>query len=265
MTQKSISNCRIISNVMLTQNHYRMEIETPEIAVNAKPGHFVMLKADEDTFDPLLNIPLGIFEKTAHSISVLYQVIGPGTIKLTHKRSNDLIRVLGPLGNTFNTSLAEIKPKIKVLLVAGGCGMAPLFSLIEPFRKLNHEVEVYIGVRSKSELFYEEQIQLLGAKLFVSTADGSLGYQGYITDLLLSHLVVSEYQSGHDLIYAAGPDPMLIVLAKLALKLGIPAEVSMDAYMACGIGACLGCAIKTKTGYKHCCIDGPVFDIHEIV
>lgn len=265
MTKKSILNCRIISNTMLNENHCRMEIEAPEIAKHAKPGHFVMLKADENTYDPLLNIPLGVFEITTHSISVLFQVIGPGTLKLSKKRPNDLIRVLGPLGNTFNTSLAEVRPKIKVLLVAGGCGMAPLFSLIEPFRKLNHEVEVYVGVRSKSELFYEQQIQALGAKLFVSTADGSFGYQGYITDLLMQHLVVSEYQSGHDLIYAAGPDPMLIVLAKLALKLGIPAEVSMDAYMSCGIGACLGCAIETKGGYKHCCIDGPVFDIHKVV
>ena len=123
---------------------------------------------------------------------------------------------------------------------------------------------IFIGGRTKKQIVSDKELRKLGVKVYISTEDGSRGYKGLITDLLKRKARAMSYELGVR-IYACGPKPMLKEVAKLARQLKIPCQVSLEEYMACGIGTCLGCAVKTRTGFKLVCKDGPVFDAGEII
>ena len=180
-------------------------------------------------------------------ISLLYKIRGKATKILSTKKSEETINILGPLGNGFT-----IYPNKKTILVAGGYGVSPLYALAQ---KLNNSI-VLIGAGSKDHILCQEKFAKLGTEVHIATEDGSLGHTGYVTELLDSYL------RGNDniIVYASGPHPMLAAVAKITQQQNIPAQLSTESYMACGIGACKGCAIQTTEGYKLCCQDGPVFD-----
>lgn len=248
-TKKIIAG-EIITNSKIAPDHLVMQIKSTWLAKHAKAGQFVTIKVEENTTDPLLRIPLAVYDVDGDTISLLYKVVGKATQILSTKKSSEHISLLGPLGNGF-----ELKKNIDAILVAGGCGIAPLYLLAKNLIANNNKVTIFIGAFNKSQILAAEKFSNLGAKVCIATEDGSLGFKGYVTELLDSRLRVND----DTMIYASGPHPMLKALAKITKQFNITAQLSLEEYMACGIGVCRGCAVPTAEGYKLCCKDGPVF------
>ncbi len=272
---KKIENCKILANRKIAQDHFVMDIRSEWLGKNAIPGQFVSISLRDGGTDPLVRIPLGVHKIRKKGISLLYKVVGAGTELLSRKKEDDNADILGPLGNGFDTS--ETRKGHTAVIVAGGHGVAPLYALAQSLVRKGAGVEFFTGACKAEHIVCEKELKDLGAKVRIATDDGSRGKKCYVTELLVKHLKgVSRHGSGvgaarmtHDArrttIYACGPRPMLAAVSRLAKKTGIQAQVSVDAYMVCGIGACLGCAIKTVEGYKMVCKDGPVFDARQIV
>jgi dihydroorotate dehydrogenase electron transfer subunit len=249
---KKIMDCEIIANSQIALDYFLMQLKVPFLAKNSIPGQFINIKVQKDTTDPLLRIPLAIHSINKDGISLLYKVRGKATKILSIKKPTDTINILGPLGNGFT-----IYKNKQAILVAGGYGVSPLYALAQ---QINNNATVLIGAFNKKQILCQEKFTKLGAEIHIATEDGSLGHKGNVTELLDSRL------RGNDnaVVYASGPLPMLKAVAKITKPLNIPAQLSMEAYMACGIGACKGCVIPTAEGYKLCCQDGPVFDVRHI-
>lgn len=272
--KKEVICAKICSNKKIKEDYFEMEITAPSLSKKAHPGQFVNVKIAQITKDPFLRIPLGIHSKTKNGIKLLYKVVGVGTHLLSKKQKGEEVNILGPLGNWFGIEKPAGKNK-NVLLVAGGHGIAPLYFLAEELVKQKRDVTVFLGACTSGHILCERELKKLGAKVHVATDDGSRGFKGYVTDLLKKYLQdrlakpetrnpkhhtrVTSHQSLVT-IYACGPRPMLNAVGRIAKENNLKAEVSLDAYMACGIGVCLGCAVKTNDGYKMVCKDGPVFD-----
>ncbi len=262
MIKKKTIKTEIISNKKTAKDHYVMAVGTAYLAKNSRPGQFVNVKVREEGTDPLLRIPLGVHAIEKKGIKLLYKVVGQATEILSKKRTGEALDILGPLGNGFD--LAPAKRKEKIIVVAGGHGAAPLYALTEAIIKKRGEVEFFTGACTGEHIVCVKELRKIGAKVHVATEDGSKGKKGYVTDILREFLRKAKGEKGPEIIYSCGPRPMLREVAKCAKESNIPAQVSLDAYMACGIGACLGCAIETVSGYKLVCKDGPVFSAEEI-
>lgn len=253
---------KILYNDRLAEGYYRLGLSwrTPEV----KAGHFVMLRVS-DGLDPLLRRPFGVFRviggKGASSrgtgIELLYRVVGRGTTILSAKRPGEVLGILGPLGNGFP---APPRGK-KAVMVTGGMGIVPLYLLA---RRLPGSTLLF-GARSKKENFLLDEFRDLGIRIKTSTDDGSAGVKGFVTALL-------ERELGPDrVVYACGPAGMLKAVSRMCMEAGVQCFVSLERSMACGIGVCLGCAVRTvnheakeNRNYKMVCSDGPVFDGRDI-
>ena len=226
----------------------------------AKPGQFVSIKC-ADTTSPLLKRPFGIHKINDHGIELLIKRIGKATNLLSQKKEGDEIIVLGPLGKGF-----EIDYKKKeILLVAGGYGIVPLYFLADQIRKKNKKakIKVFIGGKTKEDIFCADDFKKLNAEVCFSTNDGSYGHKGYVTSILMKEIVKLEPKNC--VIYACGPKPLLIAISDISKEEKIKTQVSMEEYLACGIGICMGCAIETVQGKKLVCKDGPVFNAEDLV
>ena len=196
---------------------------------------------------------------SAGRLSLLYQVAGTGTRQLSLKKKGDELEIIGPLGNGFGRM-----PGRRPVLVAGGMGVAPLFYLATA--TVAQKPFVLIGAKTASDLVCEREFRRLGCDVLVATDDGSKGFHGYVTGLL-QELLSGKQQWGKArlCLYACGPRPMLRETGALAAACGIPCQLSLEEHMACGFGACLGCAVQTASGYKRVCSEGPVFDSAELI
>jgi dihydroorotate dehydrogenase electron transfer subunit len=246
-----------------------------QVAKSAKPGQFVHLRIAE-TYDPLLRRPLSIagINREREEVTIYYRVAGKGTELLTRISVNEQVNVLGPLGTGFT-----IPQEGELLLIAGGIGVFPLYSLIQALSTAKVSMKLLWG--GENQKFLESAdlnyLKNLGIDYEVSTMDGSLGYQGLVTDLLEKELIIGnsasekEIESSRPLRAAAcGPRGMLKAVTAICLKKSIPIEVSLEERMACGIGACLGCVCTVKgkddnLQRKRVCKEGPVFDGEEVV
>ena len=262
--KKQIIKAKVISNKEICADHFVLEIENEYLGKNSLPGQFVNVKVSENNCEHLLRIPLGIHSIEEKGIQLLYKVVGSGTKKLSGKMPGDEINILGPLGNSFDLEFAE-EQKCKSLIVAGGHGIAPLYALCEYLVNRDLSVEFFIGVRTKRHLICVERLEKLGVKVHVASVDGSVGIKGNVTTLLEKEIDIVKKENKKGLIFSCGPRLMLKEVARIAKKEDVSAQVSLDAYMACGIGVCLGCAIKTIDGFKLVCKDGPVFKANDIV
>ncbi len=261
---KGFHNSTILYNKEVSDGSFCMGISWR--AEGVRPGQFVMLKASAG-YDPLLRRPLGIygvigakggFVLTGRGIEVLYRVVGRGTRLLSLKRPGECVDVLGPLGNGFPPVSGKGKG---IIFVAGGMGLAPL-SLVA--KTVNRGVFLF-GARDKSQAALARGLKGLGCRVRVSTEDGSVGEKGLVTGLLRQEV------SKRSVVYACGPAGMLKAVARVASEAGARCRVSLERAMACGMGACLGCAVKSAAGhvegnkaYKMVCSDGPVFDSLDI-
>lgn len=254
------TKAKILSNVQVVPGHYRMVLEVPSIAREIKPGQFVSVRCG-DGFDPLLRRPFSLHKvKDFSCIEILYSVRGKGTEILSAKRAGDAVDIIGPSGNGFE---AECAGQDDYILIGGGVGVAPLYALAEQLARKKRKVCVFIGARTKEILLCEEEFRGLGCEVKVATDDGTAGCRGVVTDLLQELLGSGNQQPA--VVYACGPKPMLKKVASVCGSFKVKARGSLEENMACGIGVCLGCAVKTKQGYKRVCKDGPIFDLNEIV
>jgi dihydroorotate dehydrogenase electron transfer subunit len=252
------TKAKIIENREVLPGYYKMILYSPEITKESKPGQFLQIRCSQ-SYNPLLRKPFSIHRILQDSVEILYKIVGKGTELLRQKKPREKLDILGPLGNGF-----KIPEGLKTaLLVAGGMGIAPLLALAEELRRKNREVHLLIGVKRKDSLLCEKEFKDLGCEPRVSTEDGSAGFRGLVTDLLKNLLATFNLST---VIYACGPKKMLQEVAKISNEYNnLSCQVSLEEYIACGVGACLGCPVKTKSGYKMVCKEGPVFSGLEVV
>lgn len=261
--------CAILSNVFLKDRRLLLELAVPTTFKSAIPGQFLHIRI-EDSCDPLLRRPLSIHDVVPHSkksglvVRILYEVVGKGTKLLSEKKPFSEVDCLGPLGHGFD--LAGLEEK-KVFIVAGGMGVAPLFFLTRRIRESQgpkSKIHVLIGAKTKNDILREKEFKDLGCDVHVATEDGSKGHKGRVTELLKDLLLTAKSREP-GVLCACGPKPMLAAISDIARQKKMPAQVSLEEFMGCGLGACLGCVIRTTSGYQRICHDGPVFDALGII
>lgn len=241
----------------LTKNIFILSFDAPAIASTIRPGQFLNIKVDEG-ISPLLRRPFSVYRTEGDRVEVLIDVVGKGTAILSRKRPGDPLDVLGPLGVPF--SLAG-EGYSTALLVGGGLGVAPLPLLTDFLRREGKKVATFLGARSASMLIAAHL-----ENLSCATDDGSRDFHGNVVDLLKTTMAQKNFK--HPRIFGCGPTPMLRALAAFAIERQIPAEVSLEGPMACGIGICQGCPVErkgTQKTYSLMCKDGPVFNVRDIV
>jgi dihydroorotate dehydrogenase electron transfer subunit len=237
----------IVSNRKINTDFFELVLD---LALKAKPGQFVELRLAEG-LEPLLNRPFSIAWADASKIAIWYQIRGLGTKWLSKKKKNDVISGYGPLGNRFP------KFKGKTVFVVGGCGVGPI-RFLSDFVKPE---KILIGGRSKCNVYGLPVFKKADIPIAISTDDGSLGYKGLVTDML-----EKEIRKSHiDNIVAVGPNGMMRAVAEIAKRENIACWLSLESFMACGIGVCYGCSVNTIDGYKRVCKDGPVFEANSII
>jgi len=246
-------------NRQIGKDTWLMGFRSKNLASRAKPGQFLMVHLGRTTKDPLLRRPFSIHRiQDNNQLVLLYKIVGKGTLLLSCLKKDDSISVIGPLGNGFTIS----KPHEKILLIAGGMGIAPLFFLAQFLDKVQKQkTTMFLGFRTSQEVILINELKNLNIDLSLTTEDGSSGIKGLVTDLL------DEYRGQEvnqlSTIYACGPILMLKKIAQMATASNLRCYVSLEGHMACGIGICLGCAVKannnTNKPYYYVCQDGPVF------
>lgn len=241
-----------ISNVtakdFIAEGTFRLVLEAPDIGEKAVPGQFVMMGFPTPSADPFLRRPFSIANAEWGRLEFLIRVVGWGTAIIAGLSSNDKIPIFGPLGNGFP------EPKQKAVLVAGGIGLPPLLFAARRWR----DVKLLYGEKSIDAIC--KLPEDTGCVPEIATDDGSSGEKGFVTELLKKELK-GNFKCD---VYACGPFPMLRETAKICSEFNTMCFVSLESRMACGLGACQGCAIRTKKGFKKVCSDGPVFDATEI-
>lgn len=257
-----ISPCTgtIVSNEQFSRTIWLLRVEAPVIAQQVEPGQFVQVRVTS-TYDPLLRTPLSVHDSDPDrgTIDLLYQTVGTSTQLLSNYREQMRLDILGPLGKGFTLPTG---PKSSfALLVAGGIGIAPMLLLARFLMANQVSTRLLYGARTASDMVRIDAFEKLGVTVACSTDDGSYGVRGNVVDLLADFL---QSGAGGE-IFACGPTPMLKALQSLVRERELAAQLSLEAYMACGLGACLGCAVAVPGGgYKHVCTDGPVFAAWEV-
>lgn len=247
----------LIDKKQLKDDIFEFTIKTEKIAKEAKPGNFLEIKVS-DGAEPFLRRPISIFSIEDDNIKFIFQVKGNGTEILSKKNIGEKIDILGPLGNgTF-----KIKEYEKVAIIGGGIGVYPLYEAAKQL-KGKAKINTYLGFRNKDYVTVEQEFKEVSDKLIVTTDDGSYGEKGFAIDFL-------KKDEKPDIIMACGPLPMLRAIKTFAIENNIPCQVSLEERMGCGLGACLGCAVKTAASskeapqYWHVCKAGPVFYCNDV-
>jgi len=247
----------------IAENHVLLSIAADDVFESAVPGQFVMIRAQNRGF-PFLGRPISIYglrrTKRNVAIELLIRVVGAGTSVLADLTEGDRVYLIGPLGNGY----AFFPDKKNIIIVAGGIGIAPLAFLADAYSRAGAQrVLCYFGARSKDQLIGLERLKRTCSKVLLSTEDGSTGHFGMITDLFESD--VKKFDREETAVYVCGPESMLAKMQSIVKKYPVPCQVSVEERMACGLGACLGCAVRMKNGgYRRACKEGPVFDIDDV-
>ena len=261
---------RVIANTRLSADYNVLALAAPELARQAQPGQFVMVKAASG-HDPLLRRPFSVFEVLRDEtggivgFSLLNKRIGVSTRLLYDAQAGDIVACLGPLGRPFSV----VGPETAAWMVAGGVGLAPFALLAEELKKKGVATTLFYGARSAAELFYLDFFSQLGVDLVLTTEDGSRGEPGRIV-APLDRRLADLGPSGAVLVYACGPEGMLAACAKTAARHNRPCEVSVERIMGCGMGGCYSCVVpmRGEDGVSHnvrSCIAGPVLAGDQIV
>jgi len=272
---------KVVENVKVATDTYRVRLECPELAAKILPGQFLMIRM-ADCNDPILGRPFALYDTVLDDtgqpvgIDVVYLVVGKLTGLLAQSQPGDQLDVWGPLGNGFSA-----EPTEHLIMVAGGIGQTPFLALGRQFLGgrmygqpaqpvvASRSVTLCYGVRRRDLMAGADDFRDCGIDLRISSDDGSVGHHGLVTELLEQAL--EEKGTGSDCrIACCGPEPMMEAVAKVALAREVVCEVSLETPMACGIGICFSCVVKTEQAdgdwdYKRTCVDGPVFDAGKIV
>ncbi len=253
-TMKRIVTAKVYKNIQLNSTLKLMEVIAPEIAAEAVPGQFVNVKVTKG-IAPLLRRPFGVADVCVPrgSITLIYRVIGEVTKQMTELKPGDKLSIVGPLGQGFD--LAATKP----LIVGGGTGLAPLLMLAK-FGFGNGRADLLIGGRNQEEVVcWQKLYQGNVENIYLTTDDGSMGTKGTVM-AELNDLLTKDY----DCVYVCGPAPMMRAVAEASSKAGKKCQVSLERYMACGLGACLACSCEGIGKRVKVCQDGPVFWAQEV-
>ncbi len=247
----------VVANEKLSPRFYRLSLAAPALAKAVKPGQFLHIKVN-DGLEPFFRRPFSVY-RAQKNVEIFYEAIGLGTRILASKKKGDTLDVLGPLGNQFTLPSKEIK---QVVMVAGGIGVAP-FLILSDILKRRKDLELILlyGGRTKGHVWPMKEFKQNGCKIYVSTDDGSVGVKGRVS-VLFSKVKPDPKTT---FIYTCGPHAMMHAVKEFAQKYGIGAEAACEEVMACALGACLGCSIKTTKGFKTVCYDGPIFDLKEVM
>ncbi len=237
----------IEDNAALTADVMRMRLRGDASAVK-RAGQFVNIAID----GLYLRRPISVCDFTADSLTIIYKVVGEGTSRMAAMRCGERLDILTGLGNGFDAEHDCRRP----LLVGGGVGIPPLYRLAKDLVARGRQVTVILGFNRAEEVFYADEFRAAGAEVIVTTADGSHGRKGLVTD------EVRDREGGFDYFYACGPVPMLRALCEATPADG---EMSFEERMGCGFGACMGCSCKTASGSKRICKDGPVLRRAEVI
>ena len=238
-------NYKILLNEKIAKDVYKMILSGETSAITA-PGQFINIRLD----GYYLRRPISICDYDRKTITIIYKVVGRGTKLMSSLHAGEILDVLAGLGNGYDTSKSGERP----VLIGGGVGVPPLYNLCKRLIGEGRSVSVVIGFNTADEVFYEDEFKALGAEVYVTTADGSRGIKGFVTNALEA--------IDYTYFYTCGPMPMFKAIEATAKTSG---QYSFEERMGCGFGACMGCSCKTKNGNKRICKDGPVLEREEII
>jgi dihydroorotate dehydrogenase electron transfer subunit len=257
-------NANILWNRPAGPACFRMGLSCPQGYEAAAAGQFVMVRSNAG-LTPLLRRPFSIFgligsPEHPEGIELLYKVVGDGTRHMADMVPGQTLDLLGPLGRGFRVPDAIQK----VYLTAGGMGVAPIRYLAQQLshRKVVTDLHLFLGGRSQEDLLCRDDFRSMGIPVTATTDDGSMGRQCLVTDPLSEAIA----ENRPDIVFACGPPGMLQCIAGIAEHHALACQVSLETMMACGMGACLGCAVPKadQQGYHHVCVDGPVFEVGQV-
>ena len=254
---------KLLSKSELIPGIFKFSVQANEIVNSAKPGNFIEIRVN-DSIEPFLRRPISIYnmDKENGILEFIFQVKGKGTEILSKRNEGELIDIVGPLGyGTFKYSDYN-----NIAIIGGGIGIFPLYELAKNAKNDNKNVSIYLGFRNKDLVMLEKEFDNVSNNLVITTDDGTYGQNGFAIDFLKKDLENNKI----DCIYACGPLPMLRAVRALAMEQDIPCQISLEERMACGLGVCLGCAVKTAKSpadapeYWHVCKGGPVFQAKDV-
>lgn len=234
---------KIISNEKIAKDVYKMILEGDTQYITS-PGQFVNIKIS----GKYLRRPISVCDCDDRTITIIYKVVGAGTEEMSAMQTGENLDVLTGLGNGYDISKSR-----KPMLIGGGVGVPPMYMLAKNLIENGQKVTVILGFNTKEEIFFEQEFKDLGADVYVTTADGSYGIKGFVTDAFIDD---------YDYFYTCGPLPMFKAVYEKTKTSG---QFSFEERMGCGFGACMGCSCKTKYGNKRICKDGPVLVKEEII
>ena len=251
----------LVKKEKLKQDIFKFSVKAPNIVKEAKPGQFVEIRVTDQT-EPFLRRPISIYnlDKENGILEFIFQVKGNGTEILSKKEVGSQIDIIGPLGyGTFKFDEFE-----NLAIIGGGIGVFPLYELAKTAKESKKTVNTYLGFRSKDFVVLEDEFKNVSDNLIITTDDGSYAEKGFAIQFLEKDIEAGKV----DAIYGCGPLPMLKAVQKLALEKNIPCQISLEERMGCGLGVCLGCAVKkantNPVQYLHVCKAGPVFNSNDV-
>ncbi len=242
---------KVTANTKPMKSAHLLWLEAPGIAKQAKPGQFVMVRCGENDEHPLRR-PFSIHQRENDKIALLFNVVRGGTQWLSQRASGDNLDLLGPLGNGFSIS----PDSKKLLMIAGGMGIAPMVFLAGEAIKRGLLVTLLYGAPTAAQLYPHLPNEV---RLVTATEDGSQGKKGMITGVL------PDFIKDSNQIFACGPLAMYQTMAKMSELKNQSVQISLEVRMGCGLGVCYGCTVKTKNGLKQVCQDGPIFELNDIL
>lgn len=251
---------KLIKKEEIIKDVFKFSVEANEIVKTAKPGNFIEIRVNDQT-EPFLRRPISIYNmnKEAGILEFIFQIKGNGTNLLSKKQIGDKIDILGPLGNgTF-----KFEKYNNIAIIGGGIGIFPLYELAKEAKAQGKKVNTYLGFRNKDLIMLEKEFKEVSDKLVITTDDGSYAEKGFAIDYLKKDME-------NHCIYACGPLPMLKAVQKYAIENNINCQISLEEKMGCGLGVCLGCAVKKASSpkdnpeYFHVCKGGPVFNAKDV-
>jgi dihydroorotate dehydrogenase electron transfer subunit len=269
MTPLVHTTVEVRENVLLARQTYRIRLHCPELARTIRPGQFLMIRLPGHN-DPLLGRPFALYDTVLDkagqpvAVDVVYMIVGKVTGLLAALRPGEHVEVWGPLGNGF----PDFHDLDHIALVAGGIGQTPFLAHVRdllgtrgyggrPPRRVAQRVSLYYGVRTVDLAGGVEDFRAAGATIHLASDDGTLGFRGFVTQLLETHAPPQH-------LVGCGPEPMLRALAQLAERWGVPCHLSLETPMACGVGICFSCVTRVRTAegwdYRRVCVDGPIFE-----
>lgn len=254
---------KIVKKRELTDNIYLMDIEAPRVAKASKPGQFVIVKNDEKGE----RVPLTVadYDTEKGTVTIVFQTVGASTQQLATFEEGDFVAdFVGPLGmpsEFVEEDIEELKNK-NIIFVAGGVGAAPVYPQVKWFKENGIDVDVIVGSRNKELLILEDEMRAVAKNLYISTDDGSYGFDGRVTDCLKD--LVENQGKKYDHAVVIGPMIMMKFMSMLTKELNIPTTVSLNPIMVDGTGMCGACRVVVDDKVKFACIDGPEFDGHKV-